>query len=202
MPMPSLVLSGRPLIGLAGLARVGKDTAAGHLVRRYGFGSYAFASPIKRALCTMFGLTAAQLDGDQKEVEIDWLGKSPRQLMQTLGTEWGRGLVVSDVWTRACAHSIAVDIEAAARRSLLGWSGGVVSDVRFENEARWIREQGGVVLHIVRTDADTVASHASEAGVFAAYDDVVVDNNGSLASLFMQLDDVVDNVVPRLMGVS
>lgn len=195
-PLPLLALEGRPLIGLAGLARVGKDTAARHLMVQHGLSVYAFADPIKRALCAMFSFPRSHFDGDQKEVVIPWIGQSPRRLMQTLGTEWGRELVASDLWTRICAKDVEFDIEIRDGYAVDGlgddpWRGGVVSDVRFENEADWIREQGGVVVHILRTDARLVAGHKSEAGVRRVLGDIAIVNNGTEAELFDRLDGLM-----------
>jgi hypothetical protein len=41
----------------------------------------------------------------------------------------------------------------------------VVSDLRFENEAAFIRQRGGVVIHISRESATEVNPHVSEAGI-------------------------------------
>jgi hypothetical protein len=80
------------LIGLHGKAHAGKDTV-GQMLVGYGLDRVAFADPIKRMLIEGLGLTAEHFDSPLKEEPIPWLGKSPRQLMQTLGTEWGRDLV-------------------------------------------------------------------------------------------------------------
>lgn len=190
--LPVLQLNGRPLLGLSGLAQVGKDAAASHLAIRHGLSVYAFADPIRRGLGAMFGFSPELFDGDQEENVVPWIGKSPRRLMQTLGTEWGRELVASDIWTRACAHDIAFDIDIDEGADLDGlsfspWRGAVVSDVRFENEAQWIRDQGGVVVHILRTDARAVAEHKSESGVQRVQrvlGDITIVNNGTLEDFF------------------
>lgn len=65
----------------------------------------------------------------------------------------------------------------------------VISDVRFENEANWIRQQGGVVFHVnrpVRTEIDN-ANHKSEAGLRVEGFDFVINNNGSLDHLKRQV---------------
>jgi hypothetical protein len=37
-------------------------------------------------------------DRQLKETPLPVIGKSPREIMQTLGTEWGRRLVNPDLW--------------------------------------------------------------------------------------------------------
>lgn len=109
---------------------------------------------------------------ERKEVPIPALGKSPRQLLQTLGTEWGRQLVAPNVWI-VLAHD-----QYRARGP-----GMVITDVRFENEARWVRKNKGLVIHISRKDAAPVAAHSSEGGVIMADDDVIIYNDDSLEEL-------------------
>lgn len=165
------------LIGLAGPARSGKDTVAALLKKAYPIQSAAFADPIRAALRAMLGLTDEHFFGKLKEVPIDWLGKSPRQLMQTLGTEWGRGLIHEDIWLKICGRTIESIHESHLH--------AVITDVRFENEAKYIREKGGVVWHIFRDSAPRVAAHTSEAGVmFHPSKDVLISNNGTLNELF------------------
>lgn len=171
------------LIGLSGRARSGKDTVAAMLRGAFPVQTVAFADPIRDALRTMFGFTDEHFFGKLKEVEIDWLGKSPRQLMQTLGTEWGRGLVREDLWLLLAQRRV---------EEIMGNNfHAVVTDVRFENEAAQIRSMGGEVWHIVRDGAGAVNAHTSEAGIsFHPNKDVLIDNNGTLDDLF---DTVCDN---------
>lgn len=144
------------LIGVTGRAGVGKDTLADYLCTVEGYERYSLASPLKAAIEAAFSLPANIWDRDRKEVVIPWIGKSPRQLAQTLGTEWGRNLVAPDIWLR-CLGQV---IDAMPREK----PGLVVPDVRFENEARYILERGGVIVRVTR-DVPAVASHPSEAGI-------------------------------------
>src|SRR5690606_4187664 len=77
------------IIALSGPAGSGKSTAAAYLVDK-GYTLIKFAGPLK-AMCQAIGFTDWHLEGDGKERPLDWLqGKSPRQFMQLLGTEFGR----------------------------------------------------------------------------------------------------------------
>jgi len=180
------------VIGLSGLAGSGKDTVADHLVHHYGFLKLAFAQPLKDALTALFGITAQAMDDrQQKEAVIDWIGKSPRQLLQTLGTEWGRHQVADDIWTRIMQHRIK-QIERNAPYS--GIKGIVISDVRFENEAAWVRQRGWLV-HIVRPatieNGMVASSHASERGIkIKRHEDVILNDQG-LVELRQQVDAVI-----------
>lgn len=184
------------LIGIAGKAGSGKDTVANRLVEKHGFVRYAFADPIKRGLDAMFGLDANYFeDRSLKELPIPRLGdKSPRQLAQWLGTEYGRHLVADDLWVRLAEREFDYyrNMNETSFFSRTHWYRGmVVPDVRFENEADWIRSKGGVVLHLTRPGVDGVAAHVSESGVPRCPEDVVLVNRGTIQDLHTNLDTMM-----------
>ncbi|MCP1487967.1 hypothetical protein J3D48_004280 [Pseudomonas fluorescens] len=166
------------LIGLAGLARSGKDTAAQHLVNHHGFQAYAFADPLRDGLMHILNLSPCDFEGEQKEQQLPWLGRSPRQLMQSLGTEWGRNNVHPEFWLLLAAQNL--DLLARTHDNARGF---VVSDIRFENEAEFIRKRGGRVIHLQRHGAQHVNPHISENGIEIQPRDIVITNNGSIDDL-------------------
>lgn len=176
-------------VGIEGPARVGKDTAGKYLNSRHGLEPIAFAGPIKAALVAMLDLTPAQLDGDEKETPIEGLGVSPRELFQRLG-DWGRS-IHPDFWIFAAQRVIGEIRRAYA----LGFSefppGFVYTDVRYDNEAEWIRERGGTVVHLRRQAAPKVRAHSSEDGIRPHHTDLTVHNDGAIEELHQQLDVVM-----------
>lgn len=163
------------IIGLCGAAGSGKDTVAGILKREAGFSDISFAEPIYRAVAAVTGMSVEQLsDRRIKEQPIEWLGRSPRVLLQTLGTEWGRDTIRDDIWVRIAMQRAAEVTHAA------------ITDVRFANEAQAIRDAGGVVWRVVRPLAvldEEAARHPSEAGIADGLVDAVIDNSGTLDDL-------------------
>lgn len=171
------------LIGLTGkpVAGSGKDTVAQSLTQ-IGFVRQAFADPIKYALNAIFGWTMEQWeDREWKETKLADLGFSPRRAAQTLGTEWGRSMHQA-LWVQLVARELArydsMDHELVQRPV-----GMVISDVRFEDEATWVRENHGQVWHILRPGIASVESHVSEKGVAIAPGDIVIHNVGSREGL-------------------
>lgn len=181
------------LIGLHGLARCGKDTTANYLCAHYALLSYAFAEPLKQALAQMFNLSTAHIEGDLKEEPIPGIGKSPRQLMQLLGTDWGRHLVHKDLWLLLAEQNLNL-LAAETKKELAGF---ILRDVRFENEANWLRSKGGVIVHIQRPDAQDVAAHVSEAGITMHDNDFVIHNEEDLSHLYKQLDRLMGLLISR-----
>jgi hypothetical protein len=161
------------LIGVTGKAGSGKDTFAKFFIDK-GWTRHGFADPLKRMLEAGFGIDPeAWIYHKLKEQKIPWLGKSPRYLAQTLGTDWGRQMVHPDVW-------LLLSEQVLIKEPKL-----IIPDVRFDNEARWIREHGGVVIRICKT-VDWVSDnseHVSEQGISDDYISRVVVNDGTIAEL-------------------
>lgn len=163
------------LVGLCGAAGCGKDTLAHALVLKDGFEQYRFADPLKRMLREFQVEDHVWEDRELKEAPLPWLGRSPRYLAQTLGTEWGRSLVHEDVWVMLARERW--------RRLNEGDKGLlVVSDVRFINEARWIKSEGGCLLQILRPGHNARIDnkgHVSEQGIPGHMVSGIVYNDGT-----------------------
>lgn len=180
------------LIGLAGPARSGKSTAADHLVRNHLLEHYAFADPLRSGLMEIFNLDPDDFEGERKEQQLPWLGRSPRELMQSMGTEWARQMVNPDVWVKIAEQNLNY-----LQNSLSSVVGFVISDVRFENEAEFIRQRGGTIIHISRPDAAPVNPHTSEAGIHVKQPDLIVRNTGDREHLRRLIDDCVADIRRR-----
>ena len=181
------------LIGLTGRAGCGKDTVADFLCETHGFVQIALADPLRDGLKAMLGLTAEQLHRrDLKESPVDWIGRSPRTLLQTLGTEWGRELVAPDLWLRVAERRIE-QIKAAP--PILHVAGIVVSDIRYENEADWLRGLGGKVWLIKRNTRHTLngatATHSSEQHIPTEMGEPRIYNFGTLDDLYDQVTEAL-----------
>lgn len=154
------------IIVLAGQAGHGKDTAADIFVE-HGFTRAPLAANLKDMLRTLYasmGFSTDQVqrmtEGDLKETPLaSFYGKSPRHLMQTLGTQWGREQVGAKFWL----DSWTARFNAGATKPL------VVTDCRFENEGTYLKALGAE-LYLVRRPGFTknVGAHSSEDLAWAA----------------------------------
>lgn len=167
------------LIGLTGYAGSGKDTVREILEQQHGIDGLAFADPIRDMLSALFDTCGVgdewMTQRDLKERDIPAIGASYRKMAQLLGTEWGRA-IDPDFWLKIAGAKIAMYQKYDSQ-------GVVISDVRFPNEAAWIKEQGGVIWHILRPGIDPVRAHASEALIKDLPYDYVIDNRGSIEDL-------------------
>lgn len=161
-------------IGVTGYPESGKDAVASMLVRAHDFAQMSFASPIKDGLVVMLGIERKALDDHAlKETVVPWIGKSPRELMQLLGTEWGRDLVRDDLWIRHAQRRLANYRRISASV--------VVTDVRYPNEADWVRSNGGEIWHVLRKSARNVVNmHSSNIpiAVLPGADSVIHNDEG------------------------
>ncbi len=164
------------IVGVLGVAGSGKTLVAKHLVERYGYTRLRFADPIKRMLKEL-GLTDEQLDGDAKMTPMPMFGgATPRGMMQTLGTEWGRRHVYSDIWINVLKAELARCTTPV-----------VVDDVRFVNEGALISQAGGTLWRVVRPGLNTM-DHASERAQRQIEEDVLLLNATTIPALFASVD--------------
>jgi len=147
-------------IGLLGFAGAGKDTAARALLER-GWQRVGFADAIKT-----------------KAYFLGWDGlkdERGRRLLQDLGMAMRR--FDENFWIHKAQNSM---------------KGGpcVFTDVRFHNEAEFIRESGGIIVRVVRPWLQ-ISDHESEAGQLAIRSDQSIINDGSIEHLHAQLLEIV-----------
>ena len=176
------------IIGIAGPAQSGKSTMAGEFRRIVEFRGQKyveqpFAGPLKRMLASI-GVDTSSLSKNAPVAFLD--GRiTPRVMMQTLGTEWGRSLL-PDLWLRVWQHELDDSANTVC-----------VPDVRFDNEAELIRELGGVIIHIQRkptADMLAVPAHASEAGIRKEKGDIIFRNDRGIEKMARLAASILDNV--------
>ena len=165
-------------LALIGLAGHGKNSVGDILETNHGFRQSALADPIKEMLAVGLGIDRSCLYGNDaaKSQVIPHLGKSPRELLLSLGTEWGREQVEPDVWTKILLSRLP------SRASV------VVTDVRFPSEVNHLREAGFIIARVVRPSykakADRASTgHISEAGQADILCDLTIFNSGTLENL-------------------
>lgn len=174
------------LVGLySSAAQSGKSTVSSYLAREHGFAVVKFAGPLKdmtRGLLRSMGIpnqrVERMVEGDLKEEVIPgFTTVTARQIMQTLGTDWGREAVDNDLW---------VKVGIVKARSVLAEGDSVViDDLRFPNELEAIRAAGGEVWRINRPDAPKVGASRYEGLLDDAVFDRTITNDHSIDHLLM-----------------
>ncbi|GAB1389891.1 MAG: hypothetical protein AMXMBFR78_11610 [Rubrivivax sp.] len=181
-------MSHRPLlIGLIGRAGAGKDTVAGYLEDEHAFERIGFADPIRDMVLALFnraGIPEAWASERALKEQPTGLGVSYRRIAQTLGTEWGRSCIAPDLWIRIAALQLD--------QCVLQQHAVVISDVRFANEAAWIRQRGGVLVRVLRDGPPAAADHISEHELANLQVDHELLNHGGLETLFDQVERLIE----------
>lgn len=159
------------IIAFTGCKMVGKSTLAKTVLRLSEKPAkiMSFADPL-RAMLSGMGVKDVYMNNQSlKELPIEGLDKSARELMQTLGTEWGRNMVATDIWIWAMNERIAK--EKANGVELV-----IIDDLRFENEADWVLSLGGSIARLVRDGYDYgTDDHASEKPICAHKTSMTLD---------------------------
>lgn len=178
------------LIGLTGPAGAGKDTFAAYLaLLQTNVHVMSFAQPIRNLVDALLGSNSRQWqDRVWKEAPVAGIGKSPRELMQLLGTEWGRNMIDRDIWVNVAGGKLMDTLYSTAAPDAPRQC-FVFTDVRFINEAAWIYSLGGLLVRLQRPDNPSATphkGHVSEAGVVKFEGELVIDNSGDLNLLYEQ----------------
>ena len=168
------------LVGLVGKAYAGKTTIANHLVALFGYQRTAFADPLKKMLITAGICT----------YEECYVTKTPesRRMMQLIGTEIFRKQVNPLYWVNHCEDEIC-RIMGEEKKHV------VVDDIRFPEEARRIKDLGGILVKVERighVNSNAGTTHDSERFV----DSIVCDHtiraeSGDTEKLFLCIEEII-----------
>jgi hypothetical protein len=172
------------LIGIAGEINAGKSTIAGMIP---GAVVLEMADPIYAMLSAMLGIPEPVIrQRAMKNLPLPVIGKTVRELARTLGTEWGRDCVRSDLWILLTSARVAAAFRSGIQRI-------VIVGVRFENEADYIRSNGGRVWHVTEGPAsDTPTKHTSDNGIAIKPEDAVLTNSGGLDELLARVRMLIE----------
>ena len=185
------------IIGLTGGAGHGKDTVAALLEHKYDFKRISIADPLKRSTSAMFNVPLEYFyDRKLKEEVIPRYDMSPRRLMQVVGTDIVRNHLDKQFWIKMMGWKREDMLKEYKEKNPDTPMNMVISDVRFDDEARAVKNLRGACSFIVNIDAtDRLGStensivdikakgHITERGVSKELIDYVVKNNGTKEEL-------------------
>lgn len=168
------------VIGLVGAMGSGKSTVADILVSHYGYTRVKMTDVMKRMIRAM-GLTDDHIEGHLKDEPCDLLGgRTPRWAMQTLGTQWGRKLIHTDIWIKAA--------EFQCRKLLADGKNIVIDDARYHNEFSMVRRLNGSLYRVLRAGYDSHPdAHESERSWNTCEVDGIICNTRDISGLYNQV---------------
>lgn len=118
------------------------------LVQDFGFTNLHMGRPLKDMLIAL-GLTERDVAGTPEERALPQPllgGKSARDAMKSLGTDWARNMVTPDLWANA------IKLRLVDHFSTVNPSPVVIDDLRFPNDWAVVKDMGGMILAIRRPD--------------------------------------------------
>jgi deoxynucleotide monophosphate kinase-like protein len=186
------------IVGLVGRKRAGKSTAADVLVRERGFVSIGFADALKELALRINPVILDDWDQPGPLAYLveqhGWEGAKGtaevRRFLQELGTGV-RDIVGPESWID-CLHVTMMDAYYD------GASGMVIPDIRFENEAEYVRHLNGgdwetMLIRVARPSLDDRDTHVSETEQLGIECDVEIINGGTVDELTTAVLKAVDD---------
>ena len=105
---------------------------------------------------------------------------TPRKLLEIIGTPCLRGMVHPDVWVNSLFSWY---------RPSYKW---VITDVRFPNEVKRIKEEGGIIIRINRDIGPRLNEPFPETALDDYQDwDYVIDNDGTMEELEIKIEEIL-----------
>lgn len=186
------------IIGLMGAAGAGKDTTADILAEHLPhMARFAFADMLREEIAQAWGIDQRVLmDRALRDVQLEQLalrrctdagfcsyawelaslpGCKPRTLMQRWG-DYRRAASELDYFIHPAEHA-RITARFDGRPAL------VATDVRFPNEAAWVRRYGGMLWRIVRPGNPLISPHISETASADIVADATITNDGTVDDL-------------------
>jgi hypothetical protein len=168
------------IIGIMGKMGTGKTTVSEILIKEYGFTRIKFSTPLKKML-EVLGLSPEQLEERDKETPIEWLGGiTPRHLMQTLGTDWGRQMIHPNLW--------CILLEKKILCQFYPGSNLVCDDLRFYNEVQMLKGFSNTRIWEIQRSGIPLSSHLSETSLDDFTPDGVLVNDGTIEDLAKSIE--------------
>ena len=165
---------------------------------------YSFAKKLKQISIEILGLKEEQVFGSDKQknskTHINWEdmpgendrsgSMTAREVLQFVGTDIFRSMY-KNVWVDACLRQIKNDAPEIA----------LISDVRFKNEVKAIKDNSGLVIGLKRSPYKKSDKHPSETQVEKCFPfcNVVIDN--SKLSIPQQNEQIYLNIKKSLNNV-
>lgn len=176
------------LVGVVGQAQHGKDTVAAYLVQAEGFVRRGLADALKEEAAAHFHTTLFQMWSHDNTSTAGWVARDLKEYVAS------KPPMVRAFLQEYGARQRALSPDYWVRELEKWWEGQgypdlVVSDVRFENEAAWVRQHGGELWRVVRPDVSVGGGHISETEQLGIEVDRTFLNAGSIEDLHRMIKE-------------
>lgn len=218
------------IVGISGKMQSGKDTVGeiwqylhfckmngqmafsswkllGDQERNYRWQIKKFAGKVKEIASLLTGIPVE--DWEKEEVKGSYLGPewdmNGRTMLQKIGTDCMRKHLHPDTWVNALfADYISIGGTMDVRRTRVEYPNWIITDVRFPNEAKAIKDRKGILIRVNRPDFLENAKtgqrflikvhrneHPSETALDTYQDwDYVIENDGTIEELIEKVKKI------------
>lgn len=123
-----------------------------------------------------------------------------RDLLQKLGTEAMRDGLHTNVWVNALMADYTPTQVQWSDGPLGGYEDGpmpnwIITDTRFPNEAKAIKDRGGMIVKVVRPGVSAINAHPSETALDGWEFDYVIHNDGGINDLNIKIVEFINNCI-------
>lgn len=195
------------VIGFAGPAGSGKSTAACSLLTGnlpHTFLLRSFADPIRDSIVLLlmaqfkahspqatFDEVLDHLLGEKKDEILPGMHITTRQILRDIG----------DLWRQYDPNVFINYIEASYQEAHKQYSNAclLVDDVRYPDEAKWIKSKGGTIYRLQRDPRECrkVSGHSSEVNLPDGYVDAEIDNDSDVLTLTRKVQERVEFIMDK-----
>jgi adenylate kinase family enzyme len=176
------------IIGILGKKGSGKDTMAEFLIQQYQFKQFTYAEPLKKICQDLFSLTDEQVTCPILKETVDqrW-GKSPRQILQEIGTDLFRKHYDENIWVKILKEKIILEPKE---------QNIVVSDIRHQNELDTITEfTNCLIFRIERPNVSTLDNHSTENNILQYNNIITIQNNSTIQDFHSKIKTILEQVI-------
>lgn len=123
---------------------------------------------------------------------------TPREILQLIGTECGREIIHPNLWVNSL-FSEYKNINPGPTRELI-YPNWIITDTRFPNEAKAIKDRGGILIRVNRGPL-APATHPSETSLddYNGFD-FIIENNGTIDQLINKVEEIM-NVIHEPVAI-
>lgn len=165
------------LIGLAGRPGSGRNTIANYIALKHDFIKVSIEAPIKELVRTLFHHSYKHLD-QVKEVVDPCFDISPQNITQAIKQSL-QDHIDYNLWVVAA--------QRRARSIMTRGVSVVITDVKSNNEACMIRDNGGEMWHVVRPEVKQLRK-PGDGVVTPRNDDKIVANTTTIGDLYQRVN--------------
>lgn len=192
------------IISISGYAGSGKDSV-GRIIQEltheapegfpkdlfYAWEIKKWAGKLKTIASMLTGIPVEKFEDQEfKKTNLgpEW-NMTVRDFLQRIGTDGLRTGLHENTWVNALMADYTGVYDIDTDRTT--WPNWIITDTRFPNEAKAVKEAGGITIRVERPGVSAINAHPSETALDSWEFDYVIINDGSLEDLTSKVKQIL-----------